>query len=122
RIKPVADFRLVDTSAPKEAKTGQQVYESTCSACHNAGVAGAPKLGDKAAWARHIAEGLEKIFEVALHGEGAMPPKGGNPSLSDLEVKRAAVYMVNQSGGSFDEPADEEGVGDAAPAQAPAPA
>lgn len=117
RIKPVADFALVDASAPTAARTGQQVYESTCAACHNAGVAGAPKIGDTAAWAPHIKEGLEEIFNVALNGKGAMPAKGGNPSLSDLEVKRAAVYLANQSGASFEEPAEEEG---AASAEAPA--
>ncbi len=117
RIKPVADFALVDASAPTSARTGQQVYESTCAACHNAGVAGAPKIGDTAAWAPHIKEGLEEIFNVALNGKGAMPAKGGNPSLSDLEVKRAAVYLANQSGASFEEPAEEEG---AASAEAPA--
>lgn len=105
RIKPVAGFALVDANAPKELKTGQQVYESTCTACHTAGVAGAPKVGDNAAWAPLIKEGYESMLQIALHGKGAMPAKGGNPTLDDVEVERAMVYMANQSGASFDEPA-----------------
>lgn len=112
RIKPVASFHLVDANAPKVFKTGQQVFESTCTACHTAGVAGAPKLGDKAAWAPFIKAGYEDMIKNAIHGVGAMPPKGGNPSLSDFEVERAVVYIANQSGASFEEP--KEPAGDAA--------
>ena len=130
RIKPVAGFALVDANAPKVFKTGQQVYESTCTACHTAGVAGAPKLGDSGAWAPFIQKGYEDMVKNAIHGIGAMPPKGGNPSLSDFEVERAVVYIANKSGASFKEPeAPAEGAkADAAaqPAQAaaaaPAPA
>ncbi len=106
RIKPVAGFALVDANAPKVFKTGQQVFESTCTACHTAGVAGAPKLGDQAAWAPFIKAGYEELVKNAIHGVGAMPPKGGNPSLSDFEVERAVVYIANKSGASFDEPAE----------------
>jgi len=121
RIKPVADFKLVDANAPKVFKTGQQVFESTCTACHTAGVAGAPKLGDKDAWAPFIAKGYEDMVKNALHGIGAMPPKGGNPSLDDFEVERAVVYMANQSGATFDEP-KEPAQGDEKAAEAAAPA
>lgn len=117
RIKPVAGFSLVDANAPKVFKTGQQVYESTCVACHGAGVAGAPKLGDNAAWAPFIKAGYEDMVNKAIHGVGAMPPKGGNPSLSDFEVARAVVYIANKSGASFEEPkepAEEGKSGDAA--------
>ncbi|TFL13431.1 cytochrome c5 family protein [Pusillimonas caeni] len=127
RIKPVAGFALVDANAPKVFKTGEQVFESTCSACHTAGVAGAPKLGDNAAWAPLIKEGYESMLQIALHGKGAMPAKGGNPTLSDFEVERAMVYMANKSGASFDEPAEpaaegEEAAAGAAQASAEAPA
>lgn len=118
RIKPVASFKLVDASAPKVSKTGQQVYESTCVACHTSGVANAPKIGDSAAWAPYIQTGYENLVKNALHGVGAMPPKGGNPTLSDFEVERAVVYIVNQSGASFPEPT-EAAEGAAAPAAAP---
>src|SRR5690606_20962170 len=130
RIAPVAGFELVDANAPKVFKTGEQVFQAVCTACHTAGVAGAPKLGDKAAWAPFIKSGFESMLDVALHGKGAMPAKGGNPALSDYEVARAVVYMANESGGSFEEPAapaqegakPEEAKQAAAPAATPAPA
>jgi cytochrome c5 len=62
--------------------------------CHAAGVAGAPKAGDKAAWAARLKEGMPKLHEAALKGKGAMPPKGGNTSLSDDAVKAAVDYLV----------------------------
>ena len=67
------------------------------SACHASGVAGAPKLGDKAAWAPHLMHGTDGLLQSALKGKGAMPPKGGNPSLSDGEVRAAVEFMVTQS-------------------------
>lgn len=116
RIQPVAGFKLVDADAPKVLKTGEQVFESTCSACHGTGVAGAPKFGDKDSWASYIKQGYEDLLKNALHGIGAMPPRGGNASLDDLEVARAVVYMTNHSGADFPEP---QASADAAP---PAPA
>lgn len=104
RIAPVAGFQLVDANAPKVFKTGEQVYTSVCASCHAAGVAGAPKMGDKAGWSARIKEGFDAMLNIALHGKGAMPPKGGNPALSDFEVARAVVHMANASGGSFPEP------------------
>lgn len=127
RIAPVAGFELVDANAPKVFKTGEQVFAAVCTACHTAGVAGAPKMGDNAAWAPFIKSGYDTMLNVALHGKGGMPAKGGNPTLSDYEVARAVVYMANKSGASLPEPAApaEEGAkkdADAAPAAAPAPA
>ncbi|MER1968026.1 c-type cytochrome [Castellaniella sp. GW247-6E4] len=127
RIQPVAGFKLVDVNAPKVFKTGQQVFESTCSACHTSGVAGAPKFGDEAAWAPFIKQGYESLVKNAIHGIGAMPPKGGNASLDDFEVERAVVYMANHSGAKFDEPKEPAAEGgeakaEAAPAAAPAQA
>ncbi len=123
RIAPVAGFALVDANAPKVFKTGEQVFTAVCTACHTAGVAGAPKIGDSAAWAHFIQSGFDAMMNVALHGKGGMPAKGGNPTLSDFEVARAVVYMANKSGGSLPEPAApaEEGAkkeADAAPAAA----
>ncbi len=123
RIAPVAGFALVDANAPKVFKTGEQVFTAVCTACHTAGVAGAPKIGDSAAWAPFIQSGFDAMMNVALHGKGGMPAKGGNPTLSDFEVARAVVYMANKSGGSLPEPAApaEEGAkkeADAAPAAA----
>lgn len=121
RIAPVAGFALVDTNAPKVFKTGEQVFAAVCTACHTAGVAGAPKIGDNAAWSPFIQSGFDAMLSVALHGKGGMPAKGGNPALSDFEVARAVVYMANKSGGSLPEPAApaEDGAkkeADAAPA------
>jgi cytochrome c5 len=104
RIAPVAAFELVDANAPKVYKTGEQVFNAVCTSCHTAGVAGAPKLGDKVAWAPFIKAGFDSMLNVALHGKGAMPAKGGNPALSDYEVARAVVYMSNQSGASLPDP------------------
>ncbi|SIT22342.1 cytochrome c5 family protein [Achromobacter sp. MFA1 R4] len=130
RIAPVAGFELVDANAPKVFKTGEQVFAAVCTACHTAGVAGAPKLGDNAAWAPFIKAGYDEMLKVALHGKGGMPAKGGNPALSDYEVARAVVYMANKSGASLPEPAapaedgakKEADAGAAPAAQAAAPA
>ena len=73
---------------------GKKVYETTCAACHAAGLVGAPKFGDKAAWAPRIAQGMATLYHSALHGKNAMPPKGGNTTLSDAEVKAGVDYMT----------------------------
>src|SRR5690606_18387794 len=84
-------------------KSGEEVYKAQCSACHAAGVAGAPKLGDAGAWAARIKTGLQAMTTSALKGKGAMAPQGGG-DFSDTEITRAVVYMANQSGGKFEEP------------------
>ena len=71
------------------------MYQKTCMVCHAAGIAGAPKAGDKTAWAPHLARGTDQLYMSAIKGFKAMPPKGGNPSLSDAEVKAAVDYMVS---------------------------
>ena len=73
---------------------GKFTYDSNCAACHGAGVAGAPKPGDKAAWVPRLKAGKDSLYATALKGKGAMPPKGGNPSLSDADVKAAVDYMT----------------------------
>jgi len=117
RIKPVADA-AVGAAGPgaKAARTGEQIYRSVCTACHATGIAKAPKLGDRRDWAARIREGQKALVQVALKGEGAMPPRGGASDLTDLEVERAVVYMANASGAKFKEPAV------ALPATAPAAA
>jgi cytochrome c5 len=75
---------------------GESLYKQACMACHAAGVAGAPKLGDKAAWAPRIAQGLPTLVEHAIKGKGAMPPKGGS-SAPDTEIRAAVEYMANAS-------------------------
>ena len=75
---------------------GQALYQQACVACHGAGVAGAPKFGDKAAWAPRVAQGIPTLVQNAIKGKGAMPPKGGS-SASDTEIRAAVEYMVNAS-------------------------
>ena len=107
RLRPVADqdFVLRDANAPKVLLAGDAVYNANCAACHTSGAAGAPKLGDAAGWAARIAQGYTTLVKHAVEGIRAMPPKGGNPDLDDVEVARAVVYMANQSGAKFEEPA-----------------
>jgi len=80
--------------AAASADTGKKVYDQVCAACHAAGVAGAPKLGDKTAWAPRIKEGMDAVHNFALKGKGVMPPKGGYAG-PDADVLAAADYMVN---------------------------
>jgi len=83
--------------APSYAASGDSVYRATCAACHASGVMGAPKLGDKAAWAPRLKAGMAAVYNFALKGKGVMPAKGGNASLSDADVKAAVDYMVSQA-------------------------
>jgi cytochrome c5 len=76
---------------------GQKIYRQACAFCHDRGVAGAPKTGDVAGWGPRLAQGMETLYTVAVRGKGAMPAKGGNPSLSETDVKAAVDYMVAQS-------------------------
>lgn len=107
RLRPVADagYTLKDASAPKVLQSGEAIYASTCQACHSTGAAGAPKVGDNAAWGARLAQGEATVIKHALEGLKAMPAKGGNPDLDDVEVARAVVYMANKSGGNLKEPA-----------------
>src|SRR5260221_9395555 len=104
RIKPVDEVNM-GGPAGKVLKTGEEVYKSVCAACHATGIAKAPKFGDRRDWGPRVREGQKKLVQVALNGEGAMPPRGGAADLSDVEVERAVVYMVNAAGGNFKEPA-----------------
>ncbi len=88
----VAADNLVSVQAAP--RSGVEVYNSICMACHDAGIAGAPKRGDKAAWAARLSQGKEVLYQHALNGKGAMPAKGGNPALSDAEVKAAVDYLI----------------------------
>jgi cytochrome c5 len=100
---PVAKFELVP--APKGAQSGQQIFESLCTSCHTAGTNGAPKIGTSD-WAPRIAQGFDVLYTHAWNGFNQMPAKGGGADLSEVDVKKAIVYMANKSGGSFPEPVD----------------
>ena len=105
RIAPVAKVMEagaapVAAAAPAQ-QSGKDVYGSACFACHGTGAAGAPKLGDKAAWSARIAQGMDVLSEHANKGfqgkKGFMPAKGGNPALSDDAVKAVVEYIVAES-------------------------
>ena len=127
RLSPVANagYTFKDASGPKVLQSAEAIYTSTCVACHGAGVAGAPKFGDAGAWTARLAQGYDTVLKHALEGLRAMPAKGGNPDLDDVEVARAVVYMANASGGKFKEPevpAPAAAADGAAPAAEPASA
>ncbi|SEA63022.1 Cytochrome c5 [Thiothrix caldifontis] len=86
-----------DAVAAAGAVDGEKVYKGLCFSCHDMGVAGSPKLGDKAAWGPRIATGMDALYTTSLNGKGAMPAKGGNPALSDAEVKAAVDWMVSKA-------------------------
>ena len=103
RIAPVGRVELKDASDAAAMKTGEQVYQTACGACHGSGAAGAPKLGDAGAWAARIKTGYDALLNSALKGKGAMGAQGGG-DYSDTEIGRAVVYMANQAGAKFAEP------------------
>jgi len=117
RLKPSASLTLIDASAPKVLRGGEDVAKAACVACHGSGAAGAPKIGDKAGWAPRLALGLDGLTKSAIKGKNAMPARGGNPDIADIEIARAIVWMANQSGASFKEPAAPAAASKAAPAK-----
>lgn len=108
-IKPVGEVYIAGESEPEPVaavadasdaagpKTGEQVYNSNCLACHGTGAAGAPKTGDAAAWAPRIAAGMDSMLANATSGLNAMPPKGLCMTCSDEELQGAIQYMVDNS-------------------------
>jgi cytochrome c5 len=113
RIKPVGEVNIGATpaastavaamapaaapAAATAARSGSEVYQLACAACHAAGVAGAPKTGDGPGWAPRVAKGKATLYTHALNGFNLMPARGGNTSLSDAEVKAAVDYLVAQA-------------------------
>lgn len=95
---------LATASSVFAAPDGEAVYQAVCRACHETGVDNAPRFGDRARWQRLNRKGLDEIVPAALAGIRKMPPKGGAPERSDLEVARAVVFMANAGGGRFPEP------------------
>jgi cytochrome c5 len=106
RVQPVGRVEFgAAGGAAAGPRSGEEIVKSACAACHQAGVANAPKIGDNAAWAPRLKTGLNGMLAVAVKGKGAMPPRGGAADLSDYELARAIVYMANQSGAKLKEPA-----------------
>lgn len=104
RLRPVGTVVLAEAGDARALQSGEAVYQLTCSACHTAGVAGAPKTGDAGQWSARLAQGYDTLVKHAVEGFKGMPPKGGNADLDPIEVARAVVYMANRSGGKFKEP------------------
>lgn len=119
RLQKVGSVEIRDANRP--LKSGQEVYQAQCAACHATGAAGAPKFEDAAAWAPRIKTGLEALVHSAIAGKGAMAPQGGG-DFEDTEIARGVVYMANAAGAKFDEPqrpaAASADAGSAAPAAA----
>ncbi|WP_321879626.1 c-type cytochrome [Paraburkholderia bannensis] len=106
RIAPIAQVSIRDANAPRVYKTGEQVYQAVCSACHASGAAGAPKFGNSGDWAPRIAQGYDTLWHTALSGKGAMPARGGTSpdDYSDYEIGLAVAYMANHGGANFQDP------------------
>ena len=126
RLQKVGSVEIRDANRP--LKSGQEVYQAQCAACHATRAAGAPKFEDAAAWAPRIKTGLEALVHSSLTGKGAMAPQGGG-DFEDTEIARGVVYMANAAGAKFDEPqrpaaasADAGSTAPAAAAAAPATA
>ena len=107
-IKPVGQVYIAGESDPEAApaadavvassgpKSGEAIYNGSCASCHGTGAAGAPKLGDKAAWEARIAQGLDQLLSTAISGKGAMPPRGTCATCSDEDLRIAIEYMVSK--------------------------
>ena len=100
RIQPVARVEMRQAPAVRadgKPRSGEAVYTAVCQTCHAAGLAGAPKVGDKAAWAPRIASGSASLLKSALNGKAGMPARGGAADLTDAEVKAAVDYLIGKS-------------------------
>src|SRR4029450_13860528 len=115
RIRPVGQVTLAAPAAPKGQMTGEQVYGQLCKTCHEAGVLNAPKFGDKASWAKLVAQGQATTVDHAIKGIRSMPPKGGSSDLANVEVERAVVFMANKAGANWREHATPAAASTAAP-------
>jgi len=110
RLEPVGKVEF-GAAGGAAAKSGEEIVKEVCAACHQAGVANAPRLGDKAAWAPRIKLGLNGMLQTVVKGKGAMPARAGT-SLNDQELSSAIVFMANQAGGNLQEPAAKPAAAD----------
>ena len=91
-VEPIATRELT------KERTGEQVVKSQCVKCHEAGVGGAPKIGDRTAWVPRLSKGLDNLVRSSIHGHGGMPPRGGKADLTDAEMRNAIIYMFSPAG------------------------
>jgi len=119
RIRKVGDVEIRDTNRP--LRTGEEVFKGQCTTCHSAGVMGAPKFGEAAAWAPRIKTGFDALVQSALKGKNAMPAQGGG-EFNDVEVARGVAYMADAAGAKFPEPQPDGGAAGAENGQAAAAA
>jgi len=101
---PAGAVAVPVVAAAKVEKTGEEIYKQACASCHTTGALNAPKLGDTAGWAKLIPEGFDSLTRTAISGVRQMPARGGNPALTDIEVRRAVAYLANSAGAKFKEP------------------
>jgi cytochrome c5 len=100
-IKPVAAVEVAPVAVAHEEKSGAEVVQAACAACHATGMLSAPKIGDKGQWAPRIALGYETLVKHAIEGIRSMPARGGNADLTDDEVASAVAEMANGAGANF---------------------
>ncbi len=119
-LAPIGSVTTVDKSVVKAARTGEAVFTAVCTSCHSAGVLGAPKVDDKAAWEPRVAQGFDTLLKNAINGIRSMPARGGDPTITDEELSNAIVYMTGKAG--LDLSSQVKKTAAAAPDQAAAPA
>ena len=93
----IASALLLVAATAQAGDKGEEIYKTKCAVCHASGAAGAPKVGDKEAWAPRIAQGDEALMQAVMNGKNAMPPKGTCMDCSEEDLKAAMHYMVNNS-------------------------
>jgi cytochrome c5 len=103
-IKPVAEVEVAAAVDPNVKRSGEEIVNQACIACHGTGLMNSPAIGDSAAWAARIAQGYETLTKNAIEGIRMMPPRGGNADLTDNEVAKAVAYMANKAGADFTPP------------------
>ena len=120
-LEPIGNVTAIDKSLAPVERTGEQVYAAVCAACHANGLLGSPTLGDKVAWAPRAVAGLSALVTSAINGKGSMPARGGDPSVTDAEIRSAILHMTKDTGLNLDAPA-EAASAEAAPAASEAAA
>ena len=116
-LQPVGTVASVDKSLAPVERSGEQVYAAVCGACHATGLLDSPKTGSEADWTPRAAVGLDALVTSAINGKGSMPARGGNPSITDKEIRSAILFMTEGTNINWDAPA-----GDAAASESDAPA